>query len=399
MKGSLLVNKNVRVALLVFIVTFLWFLSGAWKAPKVEEQSESLEDKQTLVTAAWFYARPYTSQFSARGRTEPNRMVKLRSEVSGRVVAVPVARGQRVSKGDVICQLAIEDRQQRLDEATALLKEAVLRFEGTNKLKQRGLQSDLAIAEANSGRERARADLKKRQLDLNNTMIRAPFDGVVDSRDVEVGDFMISGGVCANLLEVSPLKVVAQVSEQKVQQVALGSPVQVRLMDDLVQQGVITYLSQQADANTRTYRIEATIPNTNGQLRAGLTAQFLVPSREIIAQHIPSSILSLGDGGEIGVRLLNDDYTVQFAQIQIVGDDDNGVWVLGLPEQALLITVGQEYVANGEQVKATVVETAVGGNTINSATENDIIDKGAIDQSAFDSGIGETQSDTELPTL
>ncbi|MCV6605942.1 MAG: efflux RND transporter periplasmic adaptor subunit [Porticoccaceae bacterium] len=326
-----------------------------WKAPQVEEQADTAENRRTLVTAQWFQAQPYASQFSARGRTEPNRAVNLRAEVSGRVIAVPAERGQRVAAGDVVCHLAVEDRQQRVNEANAALKEAQLRFQGVSKLKQQGLQSELAIAEAKSGLERARADLKKRQLDLQNTEIRAPFAGVVETRPVEVGDFMNRGDSCAQLLEISPLKVVAQVSEQQVQQISLGSPAQVQLVDGSQAAGEVIFLGQQASAATRTYRIEATIDNADNRLRAGLTAQFVVSSRELLAQRIPSSVLGLGDSGEIGVRLLDDDKRVQFQEIQIVGDDAGGVWVLGLPQDALLITVGQEYVTSGEQVEVKIV--------------------------------------------
>ena len=352
-------NKNVRIALIVFVVTLLWFVSGMWKAPQVQEKVDSAENQRTLVTAQWFQAQPYASRFSARGRTEPNRTVNLRAEVSGRVVAVPAERGQRVAVGDVVCRLAVEDRQQQVDQARAALKEAQLRFEGVNKLKQQGLQSELAIAEAKSGLQRAQANLQRRQLDLQNTEIRAPFAGVVETRPVEVGDFMNRGDSCGHLLEVSPLKVVAQVSEQQVQQISLGSSAQVQLVDGSRAVGEVTYLGQQASAATRTYRIEATIDNSDNRLRAGLTAQFMVASRELLAQRIPSSVLGLGDNGEIGVRLLDGDSRVQFQEIQIVGDDSDGVWVLGLPTKTLLITVGQEYVANGEQVEAKMAASGV----------------------------------------
>ena len=349
-------NKNVRVALLVFVVTLLWFASGILKAPKVEEQSTAPESNLTRVTATWVSASPYVSKLSARGRTEANRTVSLRAELSGRVISVPADRGQRVAAGDVICELALEDRQQRVDEAVAALTEAELRFDGAKKLQKRGLQSELAIAEAKSGLQHARADLKRRQLDLDNIVIRAPFDGVLETRDVEVGDFMDRGTVCARLLEITPLKVTAQVSEQKIQQIALGSPAQVSLVGGEVVNGSVSYLSQQATSDTRTYRVEVLIPNPGAQLRAGLTAQFVVSSRQVNAQRIPAGLLGLGDAGEIGVRILNDDRRVAFREVQIIGDEASGVWVLGLPEKTLLITVGQEYVANGEQVDVTMEE-------------------------------------------
>ncbi len=348
-------SRNVRVALIVFVVTLLWFASGLWKAQNTTEPANpSSSAKHVPVAVAWFEARPYSPKVLARGRTEPNRVVSLRAEVDGRVVAVPAERGQRVTRGDVICQLAKEDRKQRVVQARAAVAEAELEYQGALKLQTRGYQSELAIARSRASLERVRADLKRSETDLANITIRAPFAGVVQSRAVEVGDYMGRADECAVVLETSPLKVVAQISEQQVQQIVPGSTVSVTPVTGGKVTGQISYISQQAAPGTRTYRVEVIIDNPDQQLRAGLSAEILIPVNEMYAQRIPSGLLSLDDEGELGVRVLTDDNRVAFARVQIIGDEPRGVWVLGLPERTRVITVGYEYVANGERVEPTL---------------------------------------------
>ena len=73
-----------------------------------------------------------------------------------------------------------------------------------------------------------------------------------------------------------------------------------------------------------------------------------------MAHLIPSYLISLNDEGELGVKVLIDT-KVKFSNIQIVEDTVDGLWVTGLPEKATVITVGQEYVINGQIVNAEIV--------------------------------------------
>ena len=79
-----------------------------------------------------------------------------------------------------------------------------------------------------------------------------------------------------------------------------------------------------------------------------------VPLREVIAHLIPSYLISLNDEGDLGIKILTNN-RVQFAEIQIVEDTIDGLWVTGLPKDVTIITVGQEYVINGQEVKVQML--------------------------------------------
>ena len=366
-------NSNVRVALIILVLILVWFASGLLNSdsegddqsngsqhnPSGGEKNQSMQHQQsadenvfTRVRTRWSEAEGYARQVIARGRTEANRQVTLRAEVSGKVVAVPVAKGQAVEAGEIICELAVEDRKQRVVEARAAVAKADIEYRGALKLKQQGYQSEVAIAQAKARLESAKADLSIKQLNFKNTKIVAPFDGFIDTRPVEVGDYMDRNNICAELVEINPLKVMAQLSEREIVQVSVGGSAQVRLSTGESVQGEVVYLSHLADPQTRTYNMEILLDNADFGLRAGVASQALVSADQLQAHRIPASLLALGDSGEVGIKVVDADDKVRFIKVTLVGDDGDGVWAIDLPQRIQLITVGQEYVSIGEQVIA-----------------------------------------------
>jgi multidrug efflux system membrane fusion protein len=293
-------------------------------------------------------------QLRVHGRTEPNRDVDLRAELNGRVVSLPVARGHQVKAGDVICELAVEDRQLRLTQIQSTLDKVQMEYDGALRLKSGGYQSRTAIAAAKARLEAARADLKRRQLDLANINIRAPFDGVVDARPVEVGDYMERGDICATVLDLDPLVISGRISEAEIGRIPPGGQVLVTLLTGETVNGKIRFIQRSSDKVTRTFRIEAVVANPALALHSGITAQLQVATGNIAAHMVPASLLALDDEGRVGVRILDEQHRVEFVPVELIGDDPEGVWITGLAEQSLLITVGQEYVTTGEEVAVTL---------------------------------------------
>ena len=79
-----------------------------------------------------------------------------------------------------------------------------------------------------------------------------------------------------------------------------------------------------------------------------------VPLQNLKAHLIPSYLLSLNDIGDLGVKIVKKDI-VYFVEIQIIEDTPEGIWVAGLPNTATVITVGQEYVMNGQEIEIQMV--------------------------------------------
>jgi multidrug efflux system membrane fusion protein len=93
------------------------------------------------------------------------------------------------------------------------------------------------------------------------------------------------------------------------------------------------------------------VPNPDGELRDGVTAQMIVPLKERVSHFVSPSILTLNDEGQVGVKVLDDDNRVRFTPVDILADKPDGIWITGLPETVTFITLGQNFVTLGQQVK------------------------------------------------
>lgn len=354
-------KKTYLAALSVALVFVLWMLSGLLgngderqPAPSLAESRDTMlrqrEDSPTAVRVRQSQAQTQRASITVRGRTEANRRVAVRAETSALVTELPVAKGSRVDAGDLLCRLDPGSRPARLEESREALKLAQLEHEGTLQLQARGLVSSTGVATSSSRLASARADLRQRELDLAHTEIRAPFAGYVEERPVELGDFLASGQVCAEVIDPDPLLLIGQLPEREVGRVELGGDGNGRLLTGEQVNGRITFLARSAKPATRTFRVEVAVPNPDGRLKEGITTELLLPAEEHLAHLIPASVLALDDAGEIGVRIVNDSDRVEFVRIRIIGDASDGLWVTGLPDQIRLITVGQELVVPGERV-------------------------------------------------
>jgi multidrug efflux system membrane fusion protein len=284
------------------------------------------------------------------GQTEPSRYATSKAETAARVVAVAADEGAVVKKNDVIIQLAMDERKALLDEARALVKQRQVEYTAASKLSSKGYQTQTRLAETKANLGAAQALLSRIQVDIERTVIRAPFDGVIEDRMVEIGDYLGIGDPIALMIDLDPLIAVAQVSEREIVGVAAGGKGKVKLITGDVVDGRVRYVSSVASEGTRTFRVELEIENSGNRLAAGLTAEINLPVATAEAHKMSPAALTLDDTGVIGVKIVDADNIVRFHPIKLVADGNDGVWVGGLPREATIITVGQEFVLPGQTV-------------------------------------------------
>jgi multidrug efflux system membrane fusion protein len=240
-------------------------------------------------------------------------------------------------------------------EAESRLEQAQFEYDASVDLQQRGLQSDVVVAQLKAALQSSRAAIARAELSITKTKIRAPFDGVVETRVVENGDLLNIGTVCASVLDDSPMLLIGLVPEQNIDGIEIGARVGAELINGSLLSGSVSYLSRAADTASRSYRIEIEVDPQFEGLREGITVELLVDAEELTAHMIPSSALTLDDNGVIGVKTIDNNNMVNFRNIEIVGDNTNqldpGVWVTGLSGKVSLITIGQEIVFPGQQVE------------------------------------------------
>ncbi|MEM6940760.1 MAG: efflux RND transporter periplasmic adaptor subunit [Pseudomonadota bacterium] len=372
--------------------------ADAANAPVVAEETTTQDAEDTLenlvkVRVKRLMAQQVDSAVLLRGETQAARQVDVRSETSAVVASAPIRKGTQVTAGDIMCELdpgtrgaALEEAQARLAEARARIPEAEARVaeararlqeaeinqNAAARLGEGGFASQTRVAGADatvaaakagissattgleaarSGIEAATAAVASAQKEIERLSIKAPFDGLLESDTAELGSLLQPGALCATIIQLDPIKLVAFVPETEVNRVTLGAAAGARLAaggSEVV--GTVTFLSRSADPDTRTFRAEIEVSNSDLAIRDGQTAEIAISSAGADAHLLPQSALTLNDEGTLGVRMVDEEAIVSFAAVTIMRDTPDGVWVTGLPAQADVIVVGQEFVTAGVKV-------------------------------------------------
>src|SRR5690554_6165277 len=199
MKRPVLSKSSLMAAGLAAAVV-LWMLTGlvgdaGTSVPadrrSSSENADAPKDRDALpVTVELSRAAPIVREVVVSGRLEPSRIVEVKVETEGRIVELGVERGRPIARGDLIARIDVRDRRAAVAEAERLVEHRRLQHEAAKRLEGQRLVADVQIAEAAALLATAEAQLERARLDLARTTIAAPFDGVLDERDIELGDYV-----------------------------------------------------------------------------------------------------------------------------------------------------------------------------------------------------------------
>lgn len=320
------------------------------------DEADAVQTDAVSVVALASSAREIDSAVVVRGQTEAMRQVDLRAETSGKVVSVPIEKGALITEGQIICELEIGTREVTLAEARARLAEAQINLNAAEKLSEGGYAAETRVLSARAGMQSAQAAVAAAQSAIDDVKITAPFDGILESSSAELGSLLQPGGLCATVVQLDPIKLVGFVSEADVSRAEVGARAGARLAAGGEVMGSVTFVSRSSDPVTRTFRIEAQVPNPELSIRDGQTAEILIASAGRKAHLLPQSSLTLNDEGKLGVRVVDAQMRADFVAVDMLRDTLEGVWVSGLPDQANVIIVGQDYVVKGVPLKVTYQE-------------------------------------------
>lgn len=351
-----LARKPWIMAALVAIGVAIWMASGMKNSGRVKAPTSQIAapgdtDAVARVQVATMHAEPVTRVVTVYGRTAPTRTVTISAETEGRVAKVLATRGIKLAKGDPILELDMRDRQARVDQARASVREHETAYKAQKSLEQDGYVSETQIAETLAKLETARAELTRAQLDLANRVLRAPFDGVLQDREVEVGDFVKSGDPVATFVDNLKLIVKGTLAEKELAGIEIGDAAKASLVTGQRVNGRVRYIAPVADEETRTFAVEVEIDNTSGSLPAGVTAEMVLERGEALAQKMSPALLTLDAGGTLGVYIVDEFQRAAFVPVSIERTDPDGIWVSGLPDTANVVTVGQGYISPGQEVE------------------------------------------------
>lgn len=359
-------KKSYVIATVLACALTAWVLGGYYlrtSGKEIAETSGQSEDLPAMkVSVRTQEAKPVSRVVVAQGQTEPNRTVTVRAETMGQVAEILADEGSTVETGDVIVRLEANDREARIARAEAHVREQESAYEAAEALGKKGYQSQRQADQVYSSLQTAKHELKEALIEFERIEIKAPFEGAVLSVPVELGAYVDTNGEVATIVDNDPLVVSVQIPQQKISEIKTGQPAAVHFATGQEREGTIRYVAARADLGTRTFRVEIELPNADGSIPSGISAEATIPTGSVMAQYLSPADLTLNEAGTLGVKTVDDEDRVEFHEAKIVMSDVNGAWVTGLPAKARIITLGHGYVQVREKVQVAEEETTGGSH-------------------------------------
>ena len=296
------VKQTYKTAAITAVFLLIWMVSGSLVEEEASPQSESALTTLSSVTVLNSNAILKSKTIRTSGFTEADKFIQVRAEIGGRVISRPFKQGDYVKEGDLLCQLYIAGREAY-------------------------------------------------------PKIVAPFSGYLESLRVDKGDYLNTGGICASLIDSNPMLLIADIAEKEIADIDVGANSIARLISGDEILGKVSFIATSADKNTRTFRVEIQVDNKDRKIRDGVSAEIYIESKKVFSHKISPAILSLNDQGKLGIRTVDENNSVEFKEIEILEDTTDGLWISGLNENERIITLGQEYVFQGQTVNVKEISS------------------------------------------
>lgn len=369
----------VFLSILVILAILIAVRAGAKKEKNVVSQDRLQPVEVTKVVKG-----PFGEEYSVAGMVTAFTEAKVTPRVTGRVVAVNAALGQRVTQGEALITIDQEDYLNSLRVAEANLASAKANsiqaetgyvnakanYERIEQLFNQGAnsKSDLEqasgqYATAESGYKanqalisQCEAALDKARTDYDNTVVRAPFAGVVAQRLTNLGEMVSQQTPVCVLIQDNPLLVKVSLGESMVSQVAPQQKVEVFIASTgKSYAGTVTSVAPQAEAATRAFPAEITLDNPGDEVKPGMVADLRLTAKEVNdALIVPTDALMEEDNGS-GVFVLEGD-TVKHRKVTtgMAGKGSTQI-ISGLSEGEPVVVKGNHLLIDG--MKVQVMET------------------------------------------
>ncbi len=284
---------------------------------------------------------------------EAERAVDVVAKVSGVVVELRAEEGDVVRQGEILARLDDRELKVNLDQTAARLENARRNFDRTKQMFERNLASKEAYEQAKLELETARAQYEAAKLQWEYSRIRAPIDGVVTHRYIDLGDMVNPNMVVFAMADFDPLLARIHVPEKDIGKIRVGqlARITVEPAPDRFFYGRVRMISPVVDPQTGTVKVTVEIRKRDGILRPGMFASvYLVTDTHPEALVIPKRALVLESERDM-VFVFRNGRAHEVAVELGYANGENVEVLRGLAEGDTVITVGQEGLREGVPVR------------------------------------------------
>ncbi len=334
--------KKFVLALGGFFVVFVTL--GAVKAAQVKKMASAPHVMPLAsVSTAPAQAVSWHSSLSAIGTLAPVQGVTLSADADGSIVAIAAENGASVKQGDLLVSFDVSVESAQLVATQARAELARVNIDRNKELWERQTISKSEFDATSAAAKQADADVAALKAQIAKKQVRAPFDGRVGIRQINLGQFVARGAPLLPLQKLDPIFVNFNIPQRHLPLLAVGSKVAIKV-DAFAEtrfEATVSAINSEVDPVTRNISVQATMSNPKEQLRAGMFAQVEVemPQAESLVV-VPSTAVAYASYG-------NSVFIVE----QIKGED--GKEFLGVRQQFVKLGVTRgDLVAIVDGVKA-----------------------------------------------
>ena len=341
--------KVIFLIILLSISTIFIYL-------KKEDKVENIKEIQTIkkVEVEDFEKKKFSKLIKLRGFSNASRVVILKSQVEGRIATKQFDKGNFYKAGTQLLLIDPEDKVAKVKEMEALLNQRKKEYEVAESLFKKGFRSEVKLSQSRTNFENALALFEKSQVELNNTKVSMPFDSSIDESYVELGDYLKKGDPIAKVVDLNPIFIISNANEKEINNIKLNQNAFVKISNQKFS-GTVNYISKTSDPKTRSFTIQVKVDNDKSKILSGLSSEIEIKSPPEDAYFIPSSLITLNNLGEIGIKIIEKN-KVRFLPIIILSDNGAGYWINiknnDLEKSKIsIITQGQDFTVDGENVE------------------------------------------------
>lgn len=282
-------NKKLKWGLVALILLSLVAWGIYSQLPKTNKELAAADKivkgrgGRTLnVNAIVAKPQSVSDEILINGSILPDEEVDLSFETSGKIVEINFKEGTLVNKGQLLAKVNDRPLQAQLQKLTSQVKLAEDRVYRQSLLLKKDAVSQEAYEQVKTDLAKLEADIELIKANIEQTELRAPFDGVIGLRGVSVGSYASPSVVVAKLTKISPVKVEFAVPERYTDDIKIGANVVFSLTGEVEQFRAKVYAKEsKIDPVTHTLTVRALYDNRNGASLAGRYATVKLEKQRI----------------------------------------------------------------------------------------------------------------------
>jgi RND family efflux transporter MFP subunit len=352
------------IVVLAALAVVAFFVYSRFIAP-----SRALLVDTVLIKPSVSVANP--ALLTATGYLVANKQAKITPKISGKVIRLNFDTGTKVHTGDILAVLESTNLQAQLDEAQASLSEAEREYNRQAALWKEGVTTHALLDSAEAQLKVARARVDQIRINMTDMVVRAPFDGIVATKNTEVGEVISSvtigqiagtlpSGAIATIVDLRTLEVEADINENTLAQLREGQPAEVSVdaFPGQKWKGFLRQIIPTADRSKGIVKVKVAIIDPSDRLLPEMasTVSFLQTARTDAELREPAKLwipmTAIIDGPPRKVAVVDDQHRVVLKAVTVGAVRDNRIEVLsGLREGERLITRQADTVKSGELVR------------------------------------------------